>query len=184
MHRADLWVNHLLCEEPVKPMVAIERVTLAEFKVMLPLLERFFAEEGFDIPRAQIGEQLVELIDASDSAVFLARLGESPVGVATVTTSIGIEFGLSAELEDLYVVPKARGTGVGSALIGAVKDWCKSRGCSLVVVVVTPEGQAVHDLMAYYGKRGFQKSGRTLLFAHLQPERAGPTNDWEETEAA
>jgi hypothetical protein len=71
-------------------MVAIERVTLAEFKVVLPLLERFFAEEGFDIPRAQIGERLIELIDASDSAVFLARLGESPVGVATVTTSTGI----------------------------------------------------------------------------------------------
>jgi aminoglycoside 6'-N-acetyltransferase I len=165
-------------------MVAIERVTLAEFKVVLPLLERFFAEEGFDIPRAQIGERLVELIDASDSAVFLARLGESPVGVATVTTSTGIEFGLSAELEDLYVVPKARGAGVGSALIGAVEGWCRSRGCSLVAVVVTPEGQAVHNLVDYYSGRGFQESGRTLLYAHLQPERAEGTDDWEETEAA
>jgi hypothetical protein len=37
-------------------MVVIERVTLAEFKTVLPSLERFFAEEGFGIPRVQIGE--------------------------------------------------------------------------------------------------------------------------------
>jgi hypothetical protein len=61
-------------------MVATERATLAEFNAVLPLLERFFAEEGFDTPRTQ--------------------------------------------------------------------------------------------------------SGRSLLFAHLQPERAGRTDDWEETEAA
>ena len=61
-------------------MVAVDRATQVEFNAVLPLLERFFAEEGFDTPRTQ--------------------------------------------------------------------------------------------------------SGRSLLFAHLQPERAGRTDDWEETEAA
>jgi aminoglycoside 6'-N-acetyltransferase I len=184
MHRADLWLNHLFCEETAWPMVEIEQATLAEFEAVLPLLERFFAEEGFDTPRAQIGAELVELIGASGSAVFLARQGEHPVGVATVTTTRGIELGMSAELEDLYVVPEARGTGVGGALIEAVKEWCRSRGCSLVAVVVTPEGQAVHDLMAYYRGRGFQETGRTLLFAHLQPARAGQTDCQEDSEVA
>jgi aminoglycoside 6'-N-acetyltransferase I len=148
-------------------MVEIAQATLAELEVVLPLLERFFAEEGFDALQAQIGADLVELIGAPGSAVFLAWQDKRPVGVATVTTTRGIELGMSAELEDLYVVPEARGTGVGSALIEAVKDWCRSRGCSLVAVVVTPEGQAAHDLMAYYRRRGFQETGRTLLFAHL-----------------
>ena len=165
-------------------MVAIEPATLADLKAVLPLLERFFAEEGFDTPRAQIGEQLVQLIEASDSAVFLARLGGRPVGVATVTTTTGIELGLSAELEDLYVIPEARGAGVGSALIGRVKNWCRARGCSLVAVVVTREGQAAHNLEEYYRRRGFQETGRTLLFAHLEPERAAGIDHWEETEAA
>jgi aminoglycoside 6'-N-acetyltransferase I len=182
MHRADLWLNHFSREETVWRMVEIERVTLAEFEVVLPLLERFFAEEGFDTSQAQIGAELVELIGAPGSAVFLARQDERPVGVATVTTTRGIELGMSAELEDLYVVPEVRGTGVGGALIEAVKEWCRSRGCSLVVVVVTPEGQAAHDLMAYYRRRGFQETGRTLLFAHLQPGRAGQTDCWEDSE--
>ena len=166
------------------PMVVIERVTLTEFNAALLLLERFFAEEGFDIPQAQIGEQLVELIEGDGSAVFLARLGGSAVGVATITTSTGIEFGLSAELEDLYVIPKARGAGVGSALIGAAKSWCKSQGCSLVSVVLTPSGQAAHGLVEYYRGRGFRESGRTLLFFHLQPERAAQTGDREENGTA
>ena len=165
-------------------MVAVEIVNLDGFEAVLPLLERFFAEEGFETPKVQIGEQLVELIAGSDSAVFLARIGDRPVGVATVTTSAGIELGLSAELEDLYVVPEARGAGIGSALIDAVRGWCRSRGCSLVAVVVTPEGQANHNLVAYYTRRGFHETGRTLLFAPLRPEYAERTGDWEETETA
>ncbi|MGD9404795.1 MAG: hypothetical protein PVH95_06550, partial [Anaerolineae bacterium] len=70
-------------------MVVIEQVMLAEFKAVLPLLEQFFAEEGFHTPQAKIGAELVELIGATDSAVFLARQDERPVGVATVTTTKG-----------------------------------------------------------------------------------------------
>lgn len=103
------------------------------------------------------------------------------MGVATVTTTRGIEFGISAELEDLYVVPQARAAGVGSALIGAVKDWCRSQGCSLVAVIVTPEGQAAHNLIEYYNARGFRETGRTLLFAHL-PDGAARADGQEEIE--
>jgi aminoglycoside 6'-N-acetyltransferase I len=165
-------------------MVVIEQATLADVEAVLPLLERFFVEEGFDTPPEKIGAELVELIGAPGSAVFLARQGEHPVGVATVTTTRGIELGISAELEDLYVVPEARGTGAGGALIEAVKDWCAARGCSLVAVVVTPEGQAAHDLMAYYRRRGFEETGRTLLFAYLQPAHAGQMDSGEDSEVA
>ena len=184
MHRFDLGAQYRFWMDIANSMIVIERVTLAEFKTVLPLLERFFAEEGFDIPQVQIGEQLVELIEGGGSAVFMALADGKPVGVATITTSTGIEFGMSAELEDLYVIPEARGAGVGSALVGAAKDWCRLRGCSLIAVVVTPEGQAAHGLVEYYRGRGFQESGRTLLFAHLQPGSAGRTGSWEETEAA
>jgi aminoglycoside 6'-N-acetyltransferase I len=165
-------------------MVVIEQVTLAEFKAVLPLLEQFFAEEGFHTLQAKIGAELVELIGATGSAVFLARQDGRPVGVATVTTTRGIELGISAELEDLYVLPEARGTGVGSALIEVVKEWCRSRGCSLVSVVVTPEGQASYDLVAYYRRQGFDETGRTLLFAHLWSARAGQIGFWEDSEVA
>jgi aminoglycoside 6'-N-acetyltransferase I len=93
--------------------VNILRATMAELDIALPLLERFLAEEGFETPSNQIRAGLVDLLSDEGSTVFLAWLDIVPVGVATVTTSSGVEFDLSAELEDLYVIPEMRGRGVG-----------------------------------------------------------------------
>ena len=150
------------------PGLGLRRATTADAGVAQPLIERFFAEEGFHAPPGGVRRQLLGLLSDDECAVFLAWQGDEAVGVATVTTTSGIELGLSAEMEDLYVVPAARGLGVGAALVEMVKDWCRSRGCSLVSVVVTPEGQAAHDLVGYYRRRGFVETGRTILFAHLQ----------------
>jgi aminoglycoside 6'-N-acetyltransferase I len=155
-------------EEQMQRALTTRRAMMADLPNALPLLERFFAEEGFQTPPGQIGEQLAVLLDDDESAVFLAWLGDRAVGVATVTTTSGIELGLSAELEDLYVLPEARGRGTGGALIEAVKAWCRAQGCTLVSVIVTPEGQATHNLIEYYRRRGFEETGRTLLFAHLE----------------
>jgi aminoglycoside 6'-N-acetyltransferase I len=145
----------------------IRQATAGELESALPLAERFFVEEGFGAAPEQIRAELASLLSDDESAVFLAWLDGRAVGVATVTTTRGIELGLSAELEDLYVLPEVRGQGVGAALIEAVKCWCRSRGCTLVAVVVTPEGETAHHLIAYYRDRGFRETGRTLLFAPL-----------------
>ena len=107
------------------------------------------------------------MLNDEASTAFLAWADGLAVGIATVTTSYGIELGLSAELEDLYVQPEARGRGAGSILIEAVQDWCRERGCTLVSIVVTPEGQAAHNLIDYHRARGFEETGRMILFAHL-----------------
>jgi aminoglycoside 6'-N-acetyltransferase I len=148
--------------------ITIRQVNHADFEPAFSLLERFFAEEGFQTAPDQIHTQLWEMLANDESAVFLAWANDKAVGVATVTTSQGIEFGHSAELEDLYVLPEARGCGVGGALIDAVKDWCQSQGCTAVSVIVTPEGQAAHNLIGYYRIRGFEESGRTILLSYLQ----------------
>jgi GNAT superfamily N-acetyltransferase len=148
--------------------ITIRPVNHADFEPTFSLLESFFAEEGFQTAPDQIRTQLGEMLANDESAVFLAWVNDKAVGVATVTTSQGIELGHSAELEDLYVLPEARGCGVGGALIEAVKDWCRPRGCRIISVVVTPEGQAAHNLIDYYRARGFEESGRTILFSDLR----------------
>lgn len=157
-------------------MAQVEQATLADFEAALSLLNRFFREEGFRTPGEQIRRQIGRLLRSPDSALFLAWEQGRPIGVATVTTTEGIELGLSAELEDLYVLPEKRGKGAGRALIWAVADWCRLRGCSLVSVVVTPEGQAAHDLIGYYRARGFEETGRTLLFHSLDRASASTAN--------
>jgi len=131
------------------------------------LLQRFFAEEGFATPPDLIRSRLALMLADPTSAVFLAWEGEVATGVATVTTSVGIELGRSAELDDLYVLPEARGQGVAQGLIAAVRAWCQAHEVTTLSVVVTPEGQDAHDLLTFYRKRGFLDTGRRILSVEL-----------------
>ena len=143
--------------------IDIQKAGLDAFDAAFRLLERFFREEGFDTPAEQMRVSLRTMLAAPDSAVFLAWRGGEAVGIATVTTSVGIEYGRSAELDDLYVLPQARGSGVASALIEAVCNWCSGEGATVVLVTVTPEGEANHRLVDYYQRRGFAHPGRVIL---------------------
>jgi GNAT superfamily N-acetyltransferase len=142
--------------------VRVERARPGQAAAVAELVARFFAEEGFAVTTT-LGGRVEEFLVRPANAVFLAWRGPRPVGVATVTISFGLEHGLTGELEDLYVLPDARGAGVAWRLIEAVTGWCRSRGGSLLEVVVTAEGQQAHDLVGYYRRRGFVDEGRRLL---------------------
>ncbi len=148
--------------------IRIERMEIESLDTALHLLRRFFDEEGFDAPDEEMRSALATLLTSESSAVFLAFCDGQAQGVATVTTSVGIEYGLSAELEDLYVLPQARGKGIASALIDAVCSWSREQRCATVLVTVTPEGETAHGLVDYYQRRAFDNTGRVILARSLQ----------------
>jgi GNAT superfamily N-acetyltransferase len=141
----------------------IEKIGSESLDVALDLLRRFFGEEGFDTPVEEMRASLSAMLANANSAVFLARQGGEARGIATVTASMGIEYGLAAEMDDLYVLPQARGKGIASALIEAVCNWCQEQGCTTVLVTVTPEGEAAHGLIDFYRRRSFANTGRVIL---------------------
>ncbi len=143
--------------------VEIRQIGVEGFEPALGLLERFFREEGFTTPADAMAASLRAMLTSPDHAVFLAWAGKEAVGVATVAATVGIEYGRSAEMDDLYVLPQARSGGVASALIEAACAWCSEQGCTVMLVTVTPEGEAQHNLMGFYRRRGFAYTGRVLL---------------------
>lgn len=144
----------------------ILQIASAQFDSALSLLQRFFIEEGFDAPPEQIRANLTEFFAHNDYSVFLAYLNDQPVGIATVSTSISVELGRMAEIDDLYVLPEARGQGVAKALITKVIEWCQSQGRAYIQVAITPAGEAAHGLQKFYKQLGFIDTQRAL-FAHL-----------------
>lgn len=146
--------------------LTIHQATLEDIDSALPLLEQFYAEEGFATPPELMRDRLAAVLAHAESAVLLAWQGVRAVGVATISTSLGFEFGRTAEMEDLFVLPEARSAGVGSALIEAALAWCRAQDREVLAVVVTSEGQQ-HDLIYYYETHGFAASGRTILFHPL-----------------
>jgi ribosomal protein S18 acetylase RimI-like enzyme len=93
------------------------------------------------------------------AAVFLARDEDAPVGTAT-GAAYDAEPGV-AHVYAMWVAPDARRAGVGRALLDAVAEWARDRGCERLVLSVTESNDAAR---AFYGTVGFEETGeRTPL---------------------
>jgi GNAT superfamily N-acetyltransferase len=146
----------------------VRQARRAELPAVLELATAFYIEDGFTTPVSQLGENLLVLLD-SESARVAVACGEDDeiVGFAITTLSFGLEYGLLAELEDLFVLPAHRRTGIGSALIDDSADWASSRGCRALELVVAPNGTNVDHLFNYYAHQGFTSEGRQILSREL-----------------
>jgi aminoglycoside 6'-N-acetyltransferase I len=140
----------------------------ADFAQACAILVRFFAEEGFTTPASKIAANLRAMIDDPFCWAAMAWVGDEPVGIITISTNRGVEFGLQGEIGDLYVLPGARGRGIARALVDASVAWCRERGCASVQVVITPEGQSAHDLLGFYNRLSFAPTGRTLVLREFE----------------
>jgi GNAT superfamily N-acetyltransferase len=145
-----------------------ERADVEDLAAIGEVLERFFSEEGFELPGEGMQPRLEQYVSLPHHAVFAAREGGRLVGVATVTSNFGLEYGWVAELEDLYVIPEHRGGGVARALVVAAVSWARDETCSALLATVTPEGQDAHDLIGFYRHIGFADEGRKLLELDLR----------------
>ena len=91
---------------------------------------------------------------------------------AVTTTSFGLESGLIAQLEDLFVQPASRRTGLGSRLVDDSVQWATIRGCTHIEVVVAPNGRRVDHLYDFYAAFGFADEGRRLRSRPLPGRRS------------
>jgi GrpB-like predicted nucleotidyltransferase (UPF0157 family) len=151
----------------------IDLVTPAGVSEATTLLDRFFREEGFPLPAEGLETRIRRYAEMPGHAVFLVHLDTGPAGVGTVVISFGLEYGWLAELEDLYVLPEARGAGVARRLVEHAARWASEQGCSAMLVTITPEGQESHDLIGFYSHLGFADRGRRMFELQLTPKESG-----------
>jgi GNAT superfamily N-acetyltransferase len=111
--------------------------------------------------------RILERVVADDQRGFvhLARLEGRIVGVAYVATILSMEHaGLTAWLEELYVVPNLRGQGIGSALVAAVFERARTSG----MVAIELEIDVAHSrAMSLYERSGFQQLKRSRWMRKL-----------------
>ncbi len=103
-----------------------------------------------------------------DSFFALAEEDEGQVGYAFVTVGPGYASWATgdrlAELETLSVLPESRGSGVGSALLGAVRGRLAEIGVDEIAITTTTsnvDSQRFYErhgfgqrFVVYYGKQG------------------------------
>jgi GNAT superfamily N-acetyltransferase len=127
------------------------------------LLIRFFREEQFDTPDETIIANTRRMAKIDLCGLFLAEANGEGIGVATASIEFGIEYGYSAEMGDLYVVPDWRGKGVSRRLVEAVEDFLRAMGSPTYRITLTPYGENAHGLGQFYAALGFESEGRLIL---------------------
>nr|WP_272886688.1 aminoglycoside 6'-N-acetyltransferase [Phenylobacterium aquaticum] len=118
-----------------------------------------------DHPAAFHRGELEALITRADYGVFLAVGASGPVGFAEVALRTdyvnGCDTSPVAFLEAVYVAPDQRRGGCARALITAVEDWGRARGCT---ELASDADLANIDSHRMHAAVGFEETERVVYF--------------------
>jgi GNAT superfamily N-acetyltransferase len=104
----------------------------------------------------------------ADNVTFVAEQGGRWLGIATGLASDpdvpdDVPDDPRPALVGMFVLPEARGRGVGTALVNAVVDWARQRRATALCLWVT----ATNDpAIALYEKCRFRRTGESQPLAH------------------
>jgi ribosomal protein S18 acetylase RimI-like enzyme len=109
-------------------------------------------------------DELAEIVAATDSVLFVARLDGRLVGALTLAF-YRIPTGLKAWIEDVVVDEDARGSGIGEALSRVAIDEARRRRAKNVSLTSRPSREAANRL---YRGIGFEQYETNLYRYQLE----------------
>lgn len=150
-------------------MDAIELVqaTQADEPELLALAQAFHAEDGH--PLSEQGAAALRHTARGHplARAWLVREAGRTVGYAVLGFGYGIEYGgADAFVDDLYLVPDARGRGVGSAVLARLEAEARAMRLNALFLVVDPDNAAA---LRAYRRHGFEGTHWLLMAKRLQP---------------
>lgn len=153
------------------PVVTIH--PLAHFPGAIPLLARWFFEEWHDFDgrstsaiQAQLNENLGR--DAIP-ITFLAHCGSELVGTVSLDlTDLPAYDWLSPWLASLYVLPAARGAGIGTALVRHVQQFAASQGIQRIYLW-TPGSTRLYETCGWTVLERTTYNARSISIMHFAP---------------
>lgn len=142
----------------------IRPAAAADVPALLPLVEQYWLFEdlaGFE--PARVGRELSRaLADPRLMSGWIARVRGEAVGYLLAAYVFSLEhLGLTAEIDEFFVLPSARSRGVGEALLDLAEAEFARRGCTNVFLQI---GQGNERARAFYRAHGFgARAGFDLL---------------------
>lgn len=158
-------------ENPALGSVTLRSATEHDLRAVADLTTAFYDEDGFAVvPRAALEARLRMFLsqpDANMTVAVTSATSDAIIGFALSTMRLILESGLVAELQDLYVAPNYRGTGIGSALVSDAARWAQHNAAVTLDVVIAPNGRDVTGLDRFYASLGFVDERRRLVHLDL-----------------
>ncbi|WP_170844955.1 GNAT family N-acetyltransferase [Chitinasiproducens palmae] len=88
-----------------------------------------------------------------DGLALIAEIDGEPLGLAC---AMNADADGSVLLDQLHVLPAAKGRGLGSALIDAVENWARASDADSMHLLVLSQNAAA---IGFYESRGWRRSG-------------------------
>lgn len=134
--------------------ITISKAITEDLPDLVPMLDayRVFYKQSSDLHSAR--EFLEARFSRRDSQIYIGRFSGSPVGFVQLYHSFStVSLQPIYILNDLYVIPSARGLGVGSALLKKAQSICIQKGYKGVALETGVDNPA----KALYERLGWEK---------------------------
>lgn len=128
----------------------------------LAFMRAYYAEDGHDF-RPDVAAAALDAILTGDVLAWFwhIEVDGAPVGYLCVTGGFSLEVGAGDFfLDEIYMVPGARGRGVGQAAIAFAEAEAKARGAARLCLEVQPANTRA---AALYRRCGYESHDRPLL---------------------
>jgi N-acetylglutamate synthase-like GNAT family acetyltransferase len=124
-------------------------------------LARLVGQLGYPAESAALAERVNRLTSSPADRLVVAELDGHVVGLVSIHVSLVLEYDEpAAKLGALAVDERYRRRGIGEALVAAMEDEARVRGCRLIYLT---SAQPRSDAHAFYRRIGFDETG--LRFA-------------------
>ena len=147
-------------------MPQIRPATVDDTPLLVPLVKSYWSFEeipGFDQDR--VAAQLARLLSESQLGcgwIALDENGHTAVGYLLAVYVFSLEYlGLTAEIDEFFVLPDHRGQGLGVEMLEAAEKEFVRAGCTKVSLQLSRDNEPAR---AFYRRHGYaQRSGFELL---------------------
>ena len=134
----------------IRPIEESDNPVLA--KVVRDTLAEFGANRPGTVYYDETTDQLFELFQKPGSIYYVALMDDEIVGGGGIYPSDGLPNG-TCELVKMYLLPEARGIGLGKRIIEECLAFAKENGYSQVYIESMPE---LENALKVYEKFGFK----------------------------
>jgi GNAT superfamily N-acetyltransferase len=113
---------------------------------------------GYPPPVEDLARRVDRFATSASDRLVVAELDGRVVGLAGIHVSLALEYDEpAAKLSAIVVDESCRGEGVGGALVAAIEEEARARGCRLLFLTTADRRTEAH---AFYRRHGFEETGR------------------------
>ncbi len=149
--------------------LTLRNATTNDTELLVSMISSLYAHEELACDALGMRRNVKALIEHTNfGQVLLINDGQNVIGYAVIVYFFSLEHGgLTALLDEFFILEELRGNGYGSVALNELFQFCEDKGLAAVQLEVLNENVHAKGL---YTKKGFEVRDRSIM---VRPVSAG-----------